>query len=595
MKKIYLSALALAIVTSATAQRINQNTFAPVGKHTTIGELPSKATINQTKATVLWDDDFSTPANWSFSNASTPAHGWVISTTPTATSMVAALSPFASSTAANGYAFCDSDGAGTGSQTNATIQWAGTPVNLTGEANVTLRFQTATRNFASDYFVEVSNDGTTWTSYDVLSDITTNINTTNPQLVNVNISATAGNQATVWVRFKFTADWGWFWAVDDVEIIATEDFDLKLSKINWGVEGAWGDRLAYGRTPIAQIAPVKFSGIIDNIGAASQSNIEFSATTTGYTGVGILASLASSTQDTANATTDFTPAASVGSSTVNFNVTSANTDIDLTNNTLPAISFSRTQNIYTRGGTTATGGTFNAGDGYEAGNIYDIFAAGTIYSVKIFVGATSVVGAEVFASVYSIDAAGDFVFETSSTPYTLTAADLGTEINVLLITPYTVTAGSPVLVVGGSFGSGGVGNDLVIGTSGTSPDQTSFYYDMTIPQWFYTTSTPMVSLDFTVQVPDGVEENFSSITLGQNIPNPSNGNTSVNYSLASTEDISFEITDMTGKLVQIIREGVRTAGSYTVNFNTNELSEGVYFYTLTNGTSKVTKSMVVTK
>ena len=61
-------------------------------------------------------------------------------------------------------------------------------------------------------------------------------------------------------------------------------------------------------------------------------------------------------------------------------------------------------------------------------------------------------------------------------------------------------------------------------------------------------------------------ENFSSITLGQNIPNPSNGNTSVNYSLASTEDITFEITDMTGKLVQVVREGVKTAGSYSVNF-----------------------------
>jgi hypothetical protein len=103
----------------------------------------------------------------------------------------------------------------------------------------------------------------------------------------------------------------------------------------------------------------------------------------------------------------------------------------------------------------------------------------------------------------------------------------------------------------------------------------------------------MVSIDFSTQT--GVEETVSTMTLGQNIPNPSNGNTTVNYTLASTEDITFEITDMTGKLVQVIREGVRTAGSYAVNFNTNELSEGVYFYTLTNGTSKVTKSMVVTK
>jgi hypothetical protein len=103
----------------------------------------------------------------------------------------------------------------------------------------------------------------------------------------------------------------------------------------------------------------------------------------------------------------------------------------------------------------------------------------------------------------------------------------------------------------------------------------------------------MVSIDFSAQT--GVEETVGSMTLGQNMPNPSNGNTAVNYSLVSTENVTFEITDMTGKLVQVIREGVKTAGSYTVNINTNELSEGMYFYTITNGTSRVTKSMVVAK
>lgn len=594
MKKFYLGALALATLTSATAQRINQNTFAPVGKHTSIGELPSKKTINQSKATVLWSDNFSTASNWSMTNASTPAHGWVISTNPTATNIVAALSPFASTTAANGYAFCNSDAAGSGSTTDATIQWNGTPINLTGETNVTLRFLTATRNYASDYFVEVSNDGTNWTSYDVLSHITTNINTTNPELVNLNISATAANQATVWIRFKFTASWGWFWAVDDVEIVSTEDFDLKLASVTWGVEGAWGDRLVYGRTPVAQIAPVKFSGNIENIGAVSQSTIEFTASTTGYTGVGVLPTLASGAAGTADATTDFTPAASVGSTTMNFSITSPNTDADPTNNTIPAITFSRTQNIYSRGGTTATGGTFNQGQGYEVGNIYDIFGAGSIHSVRVFVASTAVAGSEVFATVYSIDGStGDFVFQQTSSPVTISAANLGAEINIPLLSPYTVTNGEPILVVAGSLGNGGANNDLVIATSGVSPAQTTFYYDYTDATWYYTTATAMVSLDFSTQT--SIQETASSMTLGQNMPNPSNGNTSVNYSLVSTEDITFEITDMTGKLVQVIREGVRTAGSYTVNFNTNDLSEGMYFYTLTNGTSRVTKSMVVTK
>ncbi len=594
MKKFYLGALALATVATVNAQRINQNTFAPAGKHTAIGEVSKPVSINQEKATVLWDDDFSTPANWSFSNASTPAHGWVISTTPTATGAVAALSPFASTTASNGFAIVDSDAAGSGSTTDATIQWAGTPIDLTGSTNVSLRFLNVTRNYASDYFVEVSNDGTNWTSYDVNTQITTNINTANPELAVVNISATAAGQATVWVRFKFTADWGWFWAIDDVEIVSTPDFDLKLANINWGVEGAWGDRLAYGRTPVAQVAPVKFSGIVENLGALSQNTIEFTASTAGYSGVGVIATLASGASDTAHATTDFTPAASVGSTTMNFSVTSPNTDADPVNNTFPALTFSRTQNVYTRGGTVATGGTFNQGEGYEVGNIYDIFAAGTIHSVRVNIASTAVAGSQIFATIYSIDGTtGDFVFQTTSEPVTISAANLGTEINIPLLTPYVVTVGEPVLAVAGSLGSGGVGNDVVIATSAISPVQTTFYYDYTDATWYYTTATAMVSIDFSAQT--GVEETVGSMTLGQNMPNPSNGNTAVNYSLVSTENITFEITDMTGKLVQVIREGVKTAGSYTVNINTNELSEGMYFYTITNGTSRVTKSMVVAK
>lgn len=593
MKKFYLGAIAIATLSTATAQRVNQNTFAPVGKHTSISTPTKNVTINHQKATQLWSDNFSTASNWTMTNTSTPAHGWVISTNVNA-SPYGGLNPIATTTAANGFGFVNSDAAGAGSTTDALLQWNGTPINLSAEANVTLRFLNVTRNYASDYFVEVSNDGTTWTSFDVNTHITTNINTANPELVAVNISSVAGSQSTVWIRFKFTADYGWFWAVDDVEIIKTEDFDLKLASVNWGVTGEWGDMLEYGRTPIAQIQPIDFVGNIENIGSADQTTIEFTASTTGYSSVGMLPSLTSSTAASVAVSTAFTPASTVGTSIMNFSVTSANTDADPSNNTRPALNIYRTQNIYSRGGIVADGGTYNQGEGFEVGNIYDIFANGTVSSVRAFITSTAVAGSEVFATIYSIDAStGDFIFERTSSPITLTAGNLGTEINIPLLSSYDVFAGTSILAVVGSLGNGGADNDLVVGTNSISPTQTTFYYDYTDATWYYTTATAMVSLDFSTQT--GVEETVGNITLGQNAPNPFNGNSVINYSIASTENISFEITDMTGKLITVINEGVKTAGSYTLTINANELSEGMYFYTLTNGTSRVTKSMVITK
>ena len=46
----------------------------------------------------------------------------------------------------------------------------------------------------------------------------------------------------------------------------------------------------------------------------------------------------------------------------------------------------------------------------------------------------------------------------------------------------------------------GNSNDLVIGNSGASLDQTSFFYNMTNQTWYYSNSTPMVRIDFTPTV-----------------------------------------------------------------------------------------------
>jgi len=53
--------------------------------------------------------------------------------------------------------------------------------------------------------------------------------------------------------------------------------------------------------------------------------------------------------------------------------------------------------------------------------------------------------------------------------------------------------------------------------------------------------------------------------------------------------------DVTGKVVKTINNGTQQAGVYTVAVDANDFAEGVYFYTFTIGTEKVTKQMVITK
>ncbi len=110
----------------------------------------------------------------------------------------------------------------------------------------------------------------------------------------------------------------------------------------------------------------------------------------------------------------------------------------------------------------------------------------------------------------------------------------------------------------------------------------------------------MLSPPFNVNLSAGactasIEEEVANITVGQNFPNPFNGNTTVNYELNSTESVMVEITDITGKVIAVMNEGVRTAGSHVLTINSNNLAAGTYYYTLSTSKGKVTKAMTVAK
>jgi hypothetical protein len=92
---------------------------------------------------------------------------------------------------------------------------------------------------------------------------------------------------------------------------------------------------------------------------------------------------------------------------------------------------------------------------------------------------------------------------------------------------------------------------------------------------------------------DGVDVNSNMSSLDQNFPNPFNDRTEIVYSLAEANDVTIEISDITGRVVNQLDEGFKSTGTHKVEIKANELESGIYFYTLKAGSFVETKRMVV--
>ncbi len=101
-----------------------------------------------------------------------------------------------------------------------------------------------------------------------------------------------------------------------------------------------------------------------------------------------------------------------------------------------------------------------------------------------------------------------------------------------------------------------------------------------------------------VEGPLGITENefVNGVKLEQNIPNPFSNNTEIRYQLEKSATVALSVYDVTGKKVLAVNSGEQTTGSHSLNINSANLSEGVYYYSLTVGTSVTAcKKMVVIK
>lgn len=86
----------------------------------------------------------------------------------------------------------------------------------------------------------------------------------------------------------------------------------------------------------------------------------------------------------------------------------------------------------------------------------------------------------------------------------------------------------------------------------------------------------------------------SDIVLYQNYPNPFKNITSIKYYLSNSSNISLKIYDLLGNEVYSLLKGFQEAGYHTIEFNSQDIGEGIYFYELrTNNSFEIKKMMII--
>jgi hypothetical protein len=626
MKKLFtLGAVMLLTASSMFAQQVNKSNLvttstmkqknATVIKNNTVASTTSVVPTTSSSLAVISSWDFNgSMMGWTASTgaggiSTGPSANWMFTTTGPAGSFL--IPDILSTTAANGYLIFDSDVNCNGDQ-HAIV--TSPVINCATHPAVKLKFQQQYRRFFDSTFVDVSNNGTTWTTYEVNGGLTNNdFSGDNPTVTGINISAIAGGQATVYIRFRFSShDWttttaegcGYSWMIDDVvvEDLPANDLITLLT----------GDVTNY-MIPLNHIQPITYAGLVSNIGAASQTNTVLSVNcknavsgasvfTASSTPVNLLPSIDSSLSCTGT----YTPTM-VGSYLNAYNA--SNTPAvdaytpDNVDTTKFMVSDSTFQSVSQIQNTGFLMDDINGGLN-KCGFVFTLNADDTVTSLVTALwepGFTNTANnVPLSAEIYSIDGAGALVLKAATNIRTLTAAQLSFTTaapNIYVDVPLTfapqnitptqtfkgaaLTAGTYLAL----FVSAGntdtiaiVGGDTPLFAQNILQDETEAVFDA---GGIY----GKVNFGNVAYTITGIEDDALSANINV-LPNPANN--FVNINIANTSNATVTLVDATGKVIDT-KLNVNAATS----FNLAALANGIYFVNVAANNAVATKRIVV--
>ncbi|MEY3270335.1 MAG: hypothetical protein RIS89_434, partial [Bacteroidota bacterium] len=555
----------------------------------------------------LWSDNFTDPANWIIDNSGQSGieFGWNINNSSDGWWSANGIT----STSGGNYAeLVNGDPTASPGTQALNVTYTLTtaqPIdiaNLGGNNQVSLQFQQYGARFNDLQEIQISTNGTTW--------VTVGNNLDKPVLSAAGGSAFANpdtkiiNLATfltatpspIWVRFSWTTNYpgsatnpnvwvtyGWY--IDDVKIVTNPTNDLSVTSSFWGSVG-----LPYYQIPDEQVTEIGFAADVFNGGVNTQTNVKLNinANNGAWTGSSAPVSITSLDTTSIELATFYTPPATPGNISITRNISADSTDDIPANNALANIDFAITDFIYARDNGTPSGSTSNGTDGFESGNLFDVFQDATLKAIDVRMpgganGAT--VGTEIFVKLYSIDATtGDFLFESESAPFVIASNNLNT-ILTLELEPYAnVVAGTTYLAVVGAYSGG-----LRVSNAGKSDPQTTFFLDMADNTWYYSTNTPMVRMNFNPILSVAEQTEIAQAVV---LPNPTTANATLRFDLQNTSDVVVVVTDVAGKTMQTNSYNQLTAGAQEITLGAEQWAAGIYTVNITSNGHSVTKKFV---
>jgi PKD repeat protein len=183
-------------------------------------------------AQVIYSETFSNQAlpGWSIVTPSGPVM-WKWSNTAASTG--SSPGTFDHAGAANGHVIVDSDGDSDETTKEYSTLTSG-PINCSGKATVILSFYEFYARFQNDTpRVFISSDSVNWTMvHNPALGLAANQSTANPSLVEVNVTAQAANQATVYIRFSWKGTYDYWWFVDDVTLFVPSSNEAEVTAVD---------------------------------------------------------------------------------------------------------------------------------------------------------------------------------------------------------------------------------------------------------------------------------------------------------------------------------------------------------------------------
>lgn len=498
MKKMFLLILCAVFVQSGFSQKKEIFFEGVVPSFVKVAE-PSglnKPTENVSKE-VIWSEDFANglPAGWLTQSVGNFC-GWQYTTQGPQGAFSIGVPKINSTSSSNGFLIMDADFCNATQpyqQINAIVQ---TPrIALPGMFNVRLAFE---HNFRyccdpaqSLLQVEVSNDSLNWVVYDVRNGLSPNNTSANPVYQTVNISAVAGGQSKIWVRFRMAGVSHYWWMIDDIKIETFISNDLELEAA--GVGG-------YSRIPYGQVPNMEMKARVGNKGGENQNQVKVNYTINDgfFEGQSVALETLLSGQNHLFEMGQIPALAGKGVYDFVFTAMQQQTD-ELPENNSATVSVWITDSVYSRDSYDYQGvGLWNGtGQAFKAGNIFSITEAMDATSLSFVVQESTQAGAEAVVYLYGVDG-NSFTEVAASAAYTILESDIpaGVGFNPIAI---SIPFSSPVNLTPGQYlaavGLSGAGNySIATGRLPMTPAGAAYYHNGSA--WSQESQTPMIRLNF---------------------------------------------------------------------------------------------------